>query len=233
MRDIPAGEAWAEEIESAILACPFFLLLLSPSSVESEYVKSEYTFALENRRKLIPIVVENCEMPGVIQPIQYIDCQDYETGLRKLLAVFPDDAFEREQTVDGLLSQLKNPNREIRMGALAYIWDAKIVETLDAVAALLKDSDAEVRASAAAALSQFKTIDALPHLLAALYDPSYEVRSNAGWGLVYLGRNVVPDVIRVLDDSSKPGAQEMAYQVLIRIATPEAKEAASRYKNRT
>ena len=93
LQDIPAGSQWSTEIEQAIVECPLFLLLLSPHAVVSEYVEKEYQFALEQQKTLLPILLQPCEIPAVINPIQYINLQNYGDGFKAAFECHPPSLF--------------------------------------------------------------------------------------------------------------------------------------------
>jgi hypothetical protein len=77
---IEGGEIWADEIGAGILQCKIFLLLLSPDSVDSEWVKKEYTYALASKRKVIPVLYKECELPFALTNIQMVN---FTTGMQK------------------------------------------------------------------------------------------------------------------------------------------------------
>lgn len=60
-RDIPQGADYAVEIPNAIAACGHFLVLLSNAANESPYVMLELDLALDQKKKIIPILLELTE----------------------------------------------------------------------------------------------------------------------------------------------------------------------------
>ena len=71
--DIPAGANWNRTIEKALNECTRLLLVLSPSSVESDEVQCEWLSALDEKKIVVPILYKPCRMPFRLKPIQYID----------------------------------------------------------------------------------------------------------------------------------------------------------------
>lgn len=59
--DVPVGEFYYDREMEAIEACDAFLLLLSSSSQESGEVKKEFVKAIEGKKKIIPIWIEDCK----------------------------------------------------------------------------------------------------------------------------------------------------------------------------
>ena len=71
--DIPTGANWSRTIESALKECARLLIVLTPSSVESDEVQSEWLSALDRKKIIVPILYKDCQMPFRLKPIQYID----------------------------------------------------------------------------------------------------------------------------------------------------------------
>lgn len=89
--DIVGGQSIPEEIEKGINNSDFLLILLSNNSVKSNWVRAEWESTIwdENQNKeirIIPILIEECEIPRFIKYRKYIDFRkDYITGFRDLL----------------------------------------------------------------------------------------------------------------------------------------------------
>jgi WD40 repeat protein len=62
---IPVGEDWWKEICEAIQAANVFMFIISQNSVGSQVCKKEITHALENNKRIIPILLDNLE-PQVV-----------------------------------------------------------------------------------------------------------------------------------------------------------------------
>jgi hypothetical protein len=71
--DIPIGANYPREIERALSDCTQLLLVLSPASVESDAVQSEWYAILDKKKAVIPILHQNCNMPFRLKTVQYID----------------------------------------------------------------------------------------------------------------------------------------------------------------
>jgi len=81
--EISAGEPLRSEITSGLRACDALVVVLSPTSVRSDWVKFELAqfLALDNKRRLIPILLGATpkELPAPfdeIQGLKYIDFED-------------------------------------------------------------------------------------------------------------------------------------------------------------
>lgn len=71
--DIPVGQDWWQTILSEIENCDGFLIVLSPDSVASSYCMEELSYAHELSKPIIPLLLESCEIPAIINNsrIQY------------------------------------------------------------------------------------------------------------------------------------------------------------------
>ncbi|MBQ9229496.1 MAG: TIR domain-containing protein [Eubacterium sp.] len=59
---IPGGSSYAVEIPAAIRACKVFVLVLSAATQESQWVPKELDTAINHKKKIMPFVLENCEL---------------------------------------------------------------------------------------------------------------------------------------------------------------------------
>jgi hypothetical protein len=71
--DIRAGKEWRHEIDTLILDADAFVVVLDKCSVNSPYVTYEWAFALGNRKPIIPLLFEVCEMHSRMEVMQYLD----------------------------------------------------------------------------------------------------------------------------------------------------------------
>lgn len=58
-RNISIGSDYMNAIPRAIRECPFFLVLLSRHSQDSEWVKKELSHAIKQHREIFPLMIEN------------------------------------------------------------------------------------------------------------------------------------------------------------------------------
>ena len=62
--EILGAQQWHDEIGRALKRCDWFVVLLSPNSVVSPWVKRELMFALKEQRyadKIIPVLIKPCD----------------------------------------------------------------------------------------------------------------------------------------------------------------------------
>jgi hypothetical protein len=84
--DIRAGSEWDLEIEKALETCDYLLFIQSERSVTSANVLNEVYYALEENKRVIPIIINESKTPFRITRLHHISfIEDYETGLANLL----------------------------------------------------------------------------------------------------------------------------------------------------
>jgi hypothetical protein len=84
--DIPAGAQWDRAVKDALEACSCLLLILSPKPVDSQNVMDEASFAIDQDKKIFPVLYQDCDIPFRLRRLQYIDFSgDYDIAYTKLL----------------------------------------------------------------------------------------------------------------------------------------------------
>lgn len=92
-QDIRAGSEWDIEIEKALETCDCLLFVESPKSVASTNVLNEVYYALEQNKRVIPVIINDSKTPFRLQRLQFIDfSSDYNAGLAKLIKQLQDTA---------------------------------------------------------------------------------------------------------------------------------------------
>jgi len=93
--DIEPGGRWDFTIEEALDTATHILVVLSQASVTSTTVRDEINWALDEEKRVIPIMATHCTRPLRIRSIQYIDFTEnqdraFEELLRQLPRERPD-----------------------------------------------------------------------------------------------------------------------------------------------
>jgi hypothetical protein len=84
--DILGGQHWDRAVEEALKTCHGMIVGLSPEAVASNNVMDEVSYALEEGRQVVPVLLRPCEMPFRLRRLQFIDfTADYDTGFSQLL----------------------------------------------------------------------------------------------------------------------------------------------------
>lgn len=86
---IPGGADWNAAIDEAIYGCARFLIVLSASAVAKIEVQSELRLALNERKPIVPVILEPCRVPRQLNVIQQIFVKERP----------PDDPAMLEQIV--------------------------------------------------------------------------------------------------------------------------------------
>ncbi len=84
--DISPGSRWDKSIEIALKESHALLVILSKTSVESNNVLDEVSFALEEGKKVVPVLLEDCEIPFRLRRLQYADfTEHHKKGIQTLI----------------------------------------------------------------------------------------------------------------------------------------------------
>ena len=112
------GESLIQKIGSGILTNGYFVVVLSPNSVDSEWVQKELAVALNREFKqhnvqVIPALLKECSIPPFLQDNVYADFStDYYYGLGILLQAL------------GQLRESDRPKSEVPESS-KIVWDYK------------------------------------------------------------------------------------------------------------
>jgi hypothetical protein len=93
---LDGGARWGREIQNAIKQSEIFVVVLSPNSIDSEWVEKEFMYANSLKRKIIPLLYQPCETPLWFINLHFIDVQgeNYDRHLwviLKVMGVNPED----------------------------------------------------------------------------------------------------------------------------------------------
>jgi len=95
---ISGGKHWDKTIEEALSNASSVILIISKSSVESENVKDEVSFAKNRNLQIIPILYQDAETPLGWSRLHWIDMhKDYAQGLEELIASIRREPFEASE----------------------------------------------------------------------------------------------------------------------------------------
>ena len=93
--NIIGAQQWHDEIGAALKRCDWFMVILSPHSVESVWVKRELLFALQQNHfeeKIIPLLYQECDyerLSWTLSIFQMVDfTHNFNEGCRNLLRIW-------------------------------------------------------------------------------------------------------------------------------------------------
>jgi hypothetical protein len=140
--DIPAGHLWDRSIEEALRACLSLLVILSPRAVTSNNVLDEVSFALEQNKRIVPVLYQVCEIPFRLGRVQYVDFTvDYDTGFKNLLQALDDQLSQTitletqrslDETVGDTIQHQRKVNQILNDSSLSVeekVWSMLIAIT--------------------------------------------------------------------------------------------------------
>jgi glucokinase len=87
--ELLVGQDIVQRVFGGITRCRYFAILLTPRSVESRWVHEELStakiLAIEGKTILLPLLYEDCDIPGPLLSKQFIDFSDsFERGMQEL-----------------------------------------------------------------------------------------------------------------------------------------------------
>ncbi len=92
---IVGAQQWHDEIGSALSRCDWFVLVLSPNSAASMWVKRELLFILQQKRyenRIVPVLYHPCDfsmLSWTLPAFQMVDfTHDFDAGCRALMRVW-------------------------------------------------------------------------------------------------------------------------------------------------
>ena len=90
-REVLVGHNIVERVDLGLSDSRFVILLLSSSSIQSEWVKREWStaFVTEIESKdvvILPALVEPCSIPVVLQSKRYADLAIWDTGIQEIVS---------------------------------------------------------------------------------------------------------------------------------------------------
>ena len=201
-------------------AARYCLIFVSENYVKKAWTKHELRSAQarafkENSEYILPIRLDEAELPGLPPTIAYIDAR--KIPLTEICQMFVSKlGLPREIDIETLLNSKDGEDRARALTEIGFRSYAEYFER--AIGLMLSDPISDVREAAARSLDYLNDPRAFPELVKAIHDPSFSVRSAAGWALVHLGEELVqPEMEKIYRESDNAGAREMAFLVLINL----------------
>jgi hypothetical protein len=71
-RDIASGSSWDESIETALRDAIALIVIVSPASVQSRYVRDEVEEGIRRHKTVIPVIVQPAEIPLRWRTLQHV-----------------------------------------------------------------------------------------------------------------------------------------------------------------
>lgn len=104
---IRLGDSITDRIQSALVRCSYFLIVLSERSVDSPWVNDELRVAYQNRAKanckILPVLLDACPIPAFLQDYLYLDMRregSLDDACSQIVdAIVFDDDFEKYRQI--------------------------------------------------------------------------------------------------------------------------------------
>ena len=81
---LQGGDDWLDKINEALEKCNRMIICVTPSALQSKYVKMEYRYFFHHNKLLVPLICEKTQLPAELEGIQYLDYEDFAKLLRLL-----------------------------------------------------------------------------------------------------------------------------------------------------
>jgi len=108
---IEPGEVWSQRLERALKGASLFVIFWCEHSANSVWVRKEWVFAVDKKKKVIPVLLDSTPLPIELVRFQWIDFRRFaqELHVSAIPAAPPDMAKAKAEH----LVRLKHFSREI------------------------------------------------------------------------------------------------------------------------
>jgi TIR domain-containing protein len=139
--DIPLGARWDVEVEKALEESEIFMIIMTPASIASENVRDEIGYAIDNGKRFLPVLLENCTVPLRLRRFQYVDFSNKN---------FDEGVEAAKELLRGLIAQPTVPRIDLPDDARKQMAqaeaDRKAREEADRVAKQKADEELAAKA---------------------------------------------------------------------------------------
>lgn len=115
--DILGGQRWDRAVEEALKTCQGMIAVLSPESLASDNVMDEVSYALEEGKLVVPVLLRSCDIPFRLRRVQHVDfTADYDAGFLQLIRALhieqPSELLESAVPEAPLARDVSSPSEE-------------------------------------------------------------------------------------------------------------------------
>jgi formylglycine-generating enzyme required for sulfatase activity len=105
---LEGGSHWRKEIEKAIKASQYVVVVLSPDAVTSTWVEEEILYAKHLGKRIIPLLFRTCEIPFGLHTLNFIDVRGgkYQQNHKEILRALDVNRGERQSARNTALMEL-------------------------------------------------------------------------------------------------------------------------------
>ncbi len=122
--EIQAGDNIVEKINEGLKDSKYLVLILSPNALGSSWVNEESSFGILQQITLksvfvIPVLIEDCNIPPLLQPRRYIDFRkSYKNGIAELVERLAKDG----EVLDNLSKNEISPWPDVSKSEEEYVY---------------------------------------------------------------------------------------------------------------
>src|SRR6202011_5571829 len=81
-QDIPGGADWYKHIMEGLNKSDWFVIVMTPRSHLSDWVRKEVELALETKRgRILPILMEKCDLKKIHPELETLHYEDFTTDV--------------------------------------------------------------------------------------------------------------------------------------------------------
>lgn len=136
--DIRPSEHWDRAIERAVTSCRGIVVIVSPRSVASDNVADEISYAIDNGKSVLPVMIERCSLPLRLTRMQVVDAVDnYQRALQQCL-----DELRRRSSAPGDAGRPPEPSRATLEPSVVASAKQKLATIVGPIAGRLVDKAA-------------------------------------------------------------------------------------------
>jgi len=182
--DIKPGTRWDSSIEKALKSSKSLLVILSNTAVASHNVMDEVSYALEKNKNVVPVLLEECEIPFRLKRLQYADfTSDYQKGLKTLANALHLDEVTAEKLTEIGIGSTAAPEKKLKKPIISNTADKPKVETSAPHEPQKAKTDLKEKQDVKAVLQEKKSI---PTTSPAATKPKSKIGWYVGGGFVLL-----------------------------------------------
>jgi tetratricopeptide (TPR) repeat protein len=219
--DILPSQRWDREVHKALVACDCFLFIASERSVDSDNVLDELNYALDNKKMVLPIIINKCELPYRTSRLQHINFTlDYDKGLKALHKTlsFTSNAYGKKEGKENSLKVAGKNSSQISITAYEYFNRGLIKHNQNDYRSAIKDYTEAIELDPTYALSYYNR-GLVKHLLneyqAAIDDYNRAIELDPNYADSYYGRGLSKHMMNeyhtALDDYTRAIALNPKY----------------------
>ena len=108
---LKVGDSLLEKLEDSIEDSTHFMIILSPHSVKSQWVKCELENAIEINQKIIPIKYQDCKIPPELKKYLHLDLSNEIVEIKGDIVEFTTSGYQKQLTK--LIKDLRSSKYEL------------------------------------------------------------------------------------------------------------------------